>query len=72
MIKKSKAKRKLPRIAVKTEKAMKEAVMEAIVDHARTGDPMAIWQKGKVVWVPAKKLLVREPSARYRRSRKKP
>ena len=44
-------------IHVKAEKAMKEAVAETIQDHARTGDPLAIWRNGKVVWIPAKTLI---------------
>ena len=38
------------------EKALKEAVREVIEDHARTGDPLAIWRNGKVSYVSAKQL----------------
>ena len=51
-------------IHVKAEKAMKEAVAETIQDHARTGDPLAIWRNGKVVWVPAEKLLQQRSRSR--------
>ena len=53
-------------IHVKAEKAMKEAVAETIQDHARTGDPLAIWRNGKVVWVPARQLLRPKPRKRER------
>jgi hypothetical protein len=32
-------------------RALREAVREALLDHKRTGDPVAIWQDGHVVWV---------------------
>ncbi len=44
-------------INLKAEKALKEAVHEAILDHHRTGDPVVIWRDGKVQWVPASQLL---------------
>ncbi len=50
-------KRSVHLLNVKAEKAMKEAVVETIQDHARTGDPVVIWRNGKVTWVPAKQLL---------------
>ena len=50
-------KRGIHAIHVKAEQAMKAAVAEVIRDHARTGDPLAIWRNGKVVWVPAAQLL---------------
>lgn len=31
--------------------ALRQAVREALLDHKRTGDPVAIWQDGHVVWV---------------------
>ncbi|MDP3703116.1 MAG: hypothetical protein Q8R78_01835 [Candidatus Omnitrophota bacterium] len=50
-------KRSVHLISLKAEKAMKKAVANTIQDHTRTRDPVAIWRDGKVVWVPAKKLL---------------
>ena len=32
----------------KAEKALKEAVRNVIKDHKRTGDPLLVWQNGKV------------------------
>ena len=57
MKKNGKLKRSVHLISVKAEKAMKAAVAKTIRDHARTGDPVAIWRNGKVVWIPAKTLI---------------
>jgi hypothetical protein len=42
------------------EAALQRAVREAILQHARTGDPIAVWRDGKVVWVSASEVLTRE------------
>ena len=42
--------------------AIKEAVREAILDHKRAGNPIASWQDGKVVWIPADEIKVPEPA----------
>ena len=47
-------------LAYLAERALKEAVRETIRDHARTGDPLVIWQNGKVVHLPAKNALKRK------------
>ena len=57
-------KRSIHLINVKAEKALKKAVAKTIRDHARTGDPVAIWRNGKVVWVPAGQLLRQRPRKR--------
>lgn len=44
-------------LVVRAEMALKRAVLKAIEDHRRTGDPLAIWRDGKVVLVPAEELL---------------
>ena len=44
-------------LAELAEKALASAVHKAILDHARTGDPLVLWRNGKVVLVPAKQLL---------------
>jgi len=55
-------------IHAKAEKAFKEAVVETIRDHYRTGDPLAIWRNGRVQWVRAEKLLpLRELKRRTKR-----
>jgi hypothetical protein len=32
-------------------RAMRRAVREALQDHKRAGNPVAVWQDGRVVWV---------------------
>ena len=62
-------KRKIGLMQINAEKALKEAVAEVVRDHQRTGDPLAIWRDGKVVWVSAEKLL---PHGARRKSTKRP
>ncbi len=44
-------------LQIKAEKAIKEAVREVIEEHRRSGRPLVIWRKNKVVKLDAKKLL---------------
>ena len=53
-------------LAKLAEKALQEAVYEAYKDHERTGDPVAIWQNGKVVKIQVSRLHLKEPAAIYR------
>lgn len=55
MKKRSGLQQSLRQMSVKAEKALKVAVAKTIEDHRKTGDPLAIWQDGKVIWVPAAK-----------------
>ena len=32
--------------------ALAKAVREAILEHKRAGNPIAVWQEGRVVWIP--------------------
>ncbi|MCC7292593.1 MAG: hypothetical protein IT449_11090 [Phycisphaerales bacterium] len=43
--------------------AMQDAVRDALLDHQRTGDPIVVWQDGKVVWIPADQIVVDLPSS---------
>jgi hypothetical protein len=36
-------------LSQKAEKALKEAVRNVVKEHKRTGDPLVVWQNGKVV-----------------------
>jgi hypothetical protein len=45
---------------VKAEKAMKEAVAEAIAEHKLRGRPIVIWRDGKVVRVPPEEISVED------------
>ena len=37
--------------------AIRRAVREAILAHAKAGNPVATWRDGKVVWVPPEEIL---------------
>jgi hypothetical protein len=52
-------------LAYMAERALKEAVAEAIDEHRRNGVPIAVWRNGKVVLVPPTRMMVREPQAEY-------
>ena len=39
--------------------AIRRAVREAVLQHARAGQPVATWQNGQVVWIPAEEILSR-------------
>jgi hypothetical protein len=46
--------------------AIRRAIREAVLKHARDGNPVATWENGKVVWIPPEEILSRfgnEPSA---------
>jgi hypothetical protein len=49
--------RNLP-LQVKAEMAMKEAVAEALAEHKRLGNPIAVWRNGKAVWIPPEEIVV--------------
>jgi hypothetical protein len=51
--------RDLP-LKVKAEMALKEAVAEAIAEHKRQGNPIAVWRNGKAVWIPPEEIVVPE------------
>jgi len=34
-----------------TEAALRKAAREAVLDHARAGNPVCTWRDGKVVWL---------------------
>ncbi len=51
--------RDLP-LKVKAEMALKEAVAEAIAEHKRQGNPIAVWRNGKAVWIPPEEIAVPE------------
>jgi hypothetical protein len=51
--------RNLP-LSVKAEMALKEAVAEALAEHKRLGNPIAVWRNGKAVWIPPEEIVVPE------------
>jgi hypothetical protein len=64
---------KLPKLsfADRAEKALNEAVLEVMAENRRLGYPIAIWEKGRVVHLPADQIEVREAQAKYRISPRK-
>lgn len=60
-----------PLLAYQAERALKEAVAEAIAEHRRNGVPIAIWRDGKVVLVPPDQIGVSDVQATYTISKKK-
>lgn len=35
----------------KAEAALKKAVREVVARHKKTGQPLAVWENGKTVWI---------------------
>jgi hypothetical protein len=48
----------------KAEQALREAVAEVIEARKRSGDPLVVWQNGKVARIYPESSLVREKPAR--------
>ena len=38
--------------------ALRQAVREALLNHKRAGNPVAVWQNDRVAWVPADEIPV--------------
>ena len=51
--------RDLP-LKVKAERALKEAVAEALAEHKRRGKPIAVWRDGNAVVIPPEEIVVPE------------
>lgn len=45
------------------DRAIQEAVRQALLAHQRAGNPIAIWQDGKVVWIPPDEIFSDEEHA---------
>ena len=57
-------------LAYQAEKALKEAVAEAIAEHKRKGIPVAIWRNGKVVHLQSDQKEVREEQSTFKTSKR--
>ena len=44
----------------KVTKALAKAVREALRKHKQTGNPVAAWRAGKVVWIPPEEINLTE------------
>jgi hypothetical protein len=60
-----------PLLAYQAERALQEAVAEAIAEHRRNGVPIAVWRDGKVVLVPPDQIGVSDVQADYTLSKKR-
>ncbi len=58
-------------LEIRAEKALKEAVAEAIANHKRDGDPIVVWQDGKVVKIAVDRIEIGERAAEYKKTCKK-
>ncbi|HUY92825.1 MAG TPA: hypothetical protein VMV10_29060 [Pirellulales bacterium] len=38
--------------------ALAKAVREALLEHKRAGNPIAVWENGRVVWIPPEEIVV--------------
>lgn len=38
------------------DKALRQGVRNAMLQHKQAGNPIVIWRDGKVVWVPAQEI----------------
>jgi hypothetical protein len=43
--------------------ALRAAAREALLRHKRDGDPVAVWQDGRVVWIPPQDIPATDDSA---------
>ncbi|HPM22741.1 MAG TPA: hypothetical protein PLP66_02470 [Phycisphaerae bacterium] len=43
--------------------ALVDAVRDALLQHKRAGNPIAVWEDGRVVWIPPEEIVV-EPGPR--------
>ncbi len=59
--------KRVPAIAIEGEKALRAAVAEVMAEHKRTGTPLAVWQDGNTVLLPADQAIaaVREDRSKY-------
>ena len=57
----------VPAIAIAGEKALRAAVAEVVTEHRRTGKPLAVWEDGHAVMLPAHQAVaaVREARSEY-------
>ncbi len=54
------AKRNINILQKKAEEALKKAVCQVVEEHKRMGEPLVVWQKGKVMLVPPTQRLIRK------------
>ena len=45
-------------LSEKAELALNVAVAKTIAEHKLNGRPIAVWQKGKAVWIPPEEIII--------------
>lgn len=50
------------REGVLIDKALKEAVQEALMRHKQAGNPIVVWRGGKMVWLQPEDISVNAPN----------
>jgi hypothetical protein len=50
--------------AAGVEAAVQAAVRDALIQHKRAGNPIVVWEDGRVVWIPAEEIEIPEEPAR--------
>lgn len=53
---KRKRAQKIPTFVLQAEKALRIAVANTIEEHRRSGDPIVVWENGRMVKIPASKI----------------
>lgn len=48
--------RRVPAVVLKAEKALQIAVAKTIEEHRVSGDPIVVWENGRVVTIPASRI----------------
>ena len=64
---KRKRARRVPAVVLKAEKALQIAVENTIEEHRLSGDPIVVWENGRVVKIPASKIPRKKSRRRPRR-----
>lgn len=44
-------------LSLKAQKALRQAVRRLVQEHRRLGQPVVVWREGKVVRIPANRLV---------------
>ena len=44
----------------KIDAALAKAIRQAVLEHKRAGNPIAVWQDGRVVWIPAEEIVIHD------------
>jgi hypothetical protein len=45
------------------DNALVDAVRDAVLQHKRAGNPIAVWESGHVVWVPPEEIAADSPAS---------